>query len=417
MRAEIIAVGTELLTPYFQDTNSLFLSEGLNDLGILVSFKTLVGDEEEDLAEAIKTALRRSSLILAMGGLGPTEDDRTREVFARVLGRRLVFRKDVFAGIRDRFRRRGRSMPVANRKQAYIIEDAEIMDNPHGTAPGLWLDHGRSRIALLPGPPGELRPMFEAHLRPRLAPLGRGRVVRRTIRLTGIGESLLESRMRDIIRSLPPGIGLTTLAIPGDLALHLTAREGDGLDDTDRRLDRVRDRIVRRFGPLVYSTGGESLEETVGRLLGETGRTVSCAESCSGGLLSHRLTNVPGISKWFLESVIAYTNAAKTRRLKVPAILIRRHGAVSGPVAKAMAQGVRRASRSDLGLAITGIAGPGGGSVRKPVGLVYTALSHAKGTVVWKDLFYGGRQQVKFQSSQRALDLLRSYLTKKRKRG
>jgi nicotinamide-nucleotide amidase len=410
--AEIIAVGSELLTPYFTDTNSLFLCAGLNEIGITVSFKTIVGDDEKDLAEALTTALRRSPLVLAMGGLGPTEDDRTREVFARILKRKLVFRGDVLDAIRARFGRRGLAMPPANRKQAYAIEGAEILGNPNGTAPGLWFDDGRRRIALLPGPPRELEPMFENHLRPRLASLGRGRVIRRTIRLTGIGESLMESRMRDIYKGLPAGVGLTTLAAPGDLSIHLTAQAGDGEDAAGRRLDRLVKRILRRLAPWVYSTGGENLECVVGRLLGEAGQTVSAAESCSGGLLSHRLTNVPGSSGWFLESVVTYSDASKRRRLGVPSSLLERHGAVSGPVARAMAEGIRRRSGSDFGLGITGIAGPAGASPRKPVGLVYIALSHPRGTALRRSNFIGGREQVKFQSSQKALDLLRSHLTK-----
>ncbi len=416
MRAEIIAVGTEFLTPFFQDTNSLFLTSGLNGIGITVAFKTIVGDDDDDLSEAVVTALRRSPLVLAMGGLGPTEDDRTREVLARVLRRKLVFRREILEGIRMRFKARGLRMPAANRKQAYVIEGAEVLDNPHGTAPGLWLVEGDRRIALLPGPPRELKPMFGDHLRPRLESLGKGRVVRRTLRLTGIGESLMESRMREIYRSLPPNVELTTLAAPGDLSIHLSAWEESPGDEGARVLDRIRERIRRRFGPLVYSVGEENLEEAVGRLLHDAGRSVSCAESCSGGLLSHRLTNVPGSSGWFRESVIAYTNAAKRRLLGVPASLLEKHGAVSGPVAKAMAEEIRRMSSSDFGLGITGIAGPGGGTAGKPVGLVYIALAHAGGTVVRQNRFFGGRTQVKFQSSQKAMDLLRSHLTKKVKK-
>ena len=412
MRTEIIAVGSELLTPYFQDTNSLFLTERLNDLGLAVSFKTLVGDDERDLLEAVRTALRRSRLVIAMGGLGPTEDDRTREAFAEALGRKLVFNPRIMAGIRQRFRRRGARMSATNRKQSFIIEGAEVLDNPHGTAPGLWIETPRHRIALLPGPPHELQPMFSHHVRPRLETLAKGLTLRRVLRLTGIGESLMESRIKDIYSKIPAGIAVTTLASPGDLAIHLVY-QGDLLPAAAATLlDGLQKRLAARLGPWIYSEEGESLEAVVGNLLTEKGLTVACAESCTGGLLGHRLTNIPGSSAYFLESAVVYSNRSKMRRLGVPPATIRKHGAVSAPVAKAMAAGIKRTAASDYGLAITGIAGPDGGTARKPVGLVYVALAQDGIIAVEKSVFWGGRERVKFQSSQKALDLLRKELIK-----
>ncbi len=416
MKTEIIAAGAELLRPGFLDTNSVYLNQRLYELGISVSFRTVVGDDEKDLWEAAKTALRRSRLILAVGGLGPTEDDRTREVFAAVLGRKLVFRKKILDEIRARFEKRSLSMPAVNRKQAFAIEGSEILNNSIGTAPGVWLDDGRRRIALLPGPPRELRPMFEDHVRPRLEALGSGVLLRRTIRMTGIGESHMETLIRDVYKSLPAEIEITTLSSPGDLAIHLTCPSDASTDQAEQRLDRIQAELLQRLGPYVYSTSGESLEEIVAACLISAGKTLACAESCSGGLLSHRLTNVPGSSGFLMDSVVAYSNRSKTQRLGVPPALLEKHGAVSASAARAMAEGVRESSGADCGVSITGIAGPGGGTAKKPVGLVYIGLSHDGGTLVKRNLFLGGRERIKFQSSQKALDLLRIQLTKKKKK-
>lgn len=416
MRTEILAVGSELLTPFFQDTNSLFLTAGLNSLGLPVSFKTVVGDDEKDLHAAIRTAMARSRLILVMGGLGPTEDDRTRETWAKALGRKLIFRRELLTVIRDRFRRRGLVMPASNLKQCRVIEGAEVLENPHGTAPGLWIETSRHKIALLPGPPRELRPMFERRVLPRLAASAKGFTLRRVLKLTGLGESGMESRIKDIYEDLPAGISITTLAAPGDLSIHLTCQGPVPTPEAEALLDSLERRLSRRLAPWIYSRSGESLEEIVGRLLTEQRKTLACAESCTGGLLGHRLTAVPGSSAYFLESAVVYSNRAKTKRLGVPAALIDRHGAVSGAVAREMAAGVRKACRADLGLAVTGIAGPDGGTPRKPVGLVYIALAREKGTAVHRRVFFGERCQIKFQSSQMALDILRKALTKTRRK-
>jgi len=411
MKAEIIAVGTELLTPDFQDTNSLYLTAGLNGLGIGVSFKTIVGDDEADLARVMRAAVGRADLVLCMGGLGPTEDDRTRETLAKVLKRRLVFRAAIRAHIRERFKRRGWPMTSSNLKQCYILEGAEVLGNPNGTAPGQWIETGRCRIALLPGPPREIKPMFDGQVLPRLAGLGRGLSARRVLRLTGLGESAMEDRLRPVYRTVPDEVTVTTLASPGDLSIHLTYRGDAPRPEAEARLDRLESGITAVLGPWIYSRDGAALEEIVGRLLRERALTLACAESCTGGLIGHRLTDVPGSSAYFLESAVVYSNRAKARRLGVPAGLIERHGAVSGQVARAMADGVRRTSGADLGLAVTGVAGPGGGTARKPVGLVYFALARARGVAVERHIFAGGRSQVKLQSSQKALDIVRKTLT------
>ena len=410
MKVEIIAVGSELLTPDFEDTNSLRLTAGLNSIGLEVSFKTIVGDNERDLARALRTAFGRSRLVLCMGGLGPTEDDRTRETLAKVLRRKLVFHEEIRAAIHERFRRRGWPMSASNLKQCYVPEGAVILDNPNGTAPGLWLETGHNAIALLPGPPHEILPMFENLVMPRLVRLGEGLTVRRIIRLTGLGESSMETRLKDVYAARPAGVTIITLAGPGDLSIRLACSGKISRAEADARLDGLERMIGQALGPWVYSRNGESLEEVVGAQLRERSLTVACAESCTGGLIGHRLTEVPGSSDYFLESAVVYSNRAKIRRLGVPAALIEKHGAVSAPVARAMALGIRKTSGADIGVAVTGVAGPGGGTARKPVGLVYVAIARSRGTKVLRNLFSGGRTQVKFQSSQKALDLLRKTL-------
>jgi len=417
MKVEIIAVGAELLTPDFQDTNSLHLTAGLNTIGLQVAFKTTVGDDERDLRLALKTALGRSRLVLCMGGLGPTEDDRTRETLAKLLRRELIFKEAIRERIRERFRRRGLPMAPSNLKQCYVIDGAEVLDNPNGTAPGQWLETRRNLIALLPGPPQEIRPMFEDHVLPRLAGLGRGLTVRRIIRLTGLGESAMEMRLKPVYAGAPAGVSITTLAAPGDLSIRLTYAGRGPRREAEARLDGLERAIGRALGPWIYSYNGESLEEAVGALLRKRRKTIACAESCTGGLIGHRLTESAGSSDYFLESAVVYSNRAKVRRLGVPATLIKKHGAVSAQVARAMALGIRRTSGADLGLAVTGIAGPGGGTPRKPVGLVYIALARGRGAAVLRSLFFGGRSQVKFQSSQKALDLVRKALTSKPRKG
>lgn len=410
-RAEIVAVGTELLTPHFRDTNSLFLMGRLEDLGIPVAFRTVVGDERDDLLGCLETALRRSRLVVVMGGLGPTEDDRTREVAAEALGRRLVFDAAVRKTIRDRFRSRGPGrMPASNRKQCFVIEGAEVLANPNGTAPGLWIEIGPRSLVLLPGPPRELEPMFDASVAPRLAGIGAGFTVRRVLRITGLPESRMEDRLKSLYPKIPAGVGVTTLASPGDLQVRLTVSGVADRARAERMADSSATLVRRRLGDCVYSSAGEALEEVVGGLLGSLRRTVSCAESCTGGLISHRLTDVPGSSAYFLEGIIAYGNRAKSRRLGVLSALIAANGAVSAPVAEAMARGIRSRARTDYGLAVTGIAGPGGGSVEKPVGLVFTALAWNGGVCVERSLFRGTRETVKFQSAQMALDMLRKRL-------
>jgi len=410
-RAEIIAVGTELLSPFFRDTDSLFLTERLEDLGIGVAFRTIVGDDRQDLSGCLRTALRRSRIVFVTGGLGPTEDDRTREIAAEVLGRRLVFDAAIRELIRARFRARYRGrMPASNRKQCFVIKGAEVIANANGTAPGLWIESGSRILVLLPGPPHELEPMFETGVVPKLVARGSGFTLRRVLRITGLPESLLEDRLKNVYPKLPPGVEITILAYPGDLQVRLTLRGSVERRLAERAIERGEKLVFRKLGEFVYSRDGKGLEAVTGGLLASMGRTIACAESCTGGLLSQRLTGVPGSSAYFLEGVVTYGNRAKVRRLGVGQGLIDANGAVSVPVAEAMARGVRARARADFGLAVTGVAGPGGGAEAKPVGLVYTALAWAGGVSVARNLFGGTREIVRSQSAQKALDMLRRRL-------
>ncbi|MBU2438537.1 MAG: competence/damage-inducible protein A [Acidobacteria bacterium] len=404
-RIEILAVGSELLTPFFTDTNSLYLTEKLNDLGLDVSFKTIAGDDWDLLATAAADGLNRTDLLITMGGLGPTRDDFTREVFASVLGIKLEFNQDLYQTMEKRFQVRGMEMPHVNKKQAYVFKGADILPNPNGTACGQWLDTGAHKIALLPGPPHEIKPMFDNFVLPRLAAYRTISASRLVLKITGMTESHIETLIEDLYPK-DESVRLTILAKPGQIEIHLTGKSKDALK-AEEKTRKLAGLISRRLGENVFSTAGESLEEVVGTLLRARKETLAAAESCTGGLLSHRLTNIPGSSDYFLMGAVTYSNSAKIALLDIPAQLIERHGAVSLPVASAMAEGIRKTAGADYGLGITGIAGPGGGTTAKPVGLVCIALAMSLGTEAESRIFLGPREKIKFQASQKALDMLR----------
>jgi nicotinamide-nucleotide amidase len=409
MNAEIIAVGSELLTPDYQDTNSIYLTRRLGDAGIPVIRRTIVGDRPSDMVPTIKAAREASELVVIGGGLGPTGDDLTREAVAKALGRRLIFHPEILAVLETRFARRERPMAASNRRQAFVIEGAEVLENPRGTAPGQWLDDGGRRFVLLPGPPRELEGVFEEQVWPRLCAWRKGFGVRRLLRTTGLGESDVEDR----IAGLYPESGdvrLTVLASPGQIDLHVSSFSEISEADAARSAEALTVELKQRLAEFIFVETPVPLEDVVARLLSGAGRTLSVAESCSGGLLAHRLTNVPGSSAYFLEGFVTYQNEAKIRDLGVPADLIAAHGAVSAPVAEAMARGVRARTGSDYGLAVSGIAGPSGGTPEKPVGLVFAALAGPAGIIHTRNFFFGRRDAVKWQSSQKALDMLRRAL-------
>jgi nicotinamide-nucleotide amidase len=409
LAAEIIAIGSELLAPDRSDTNSLWLTEKLNSIGIEVKLKTIVGDDDARLEEAIKDAVRRSRVVITTGGLGPTEDDITRKVAARALGRRLLLDEKVLDWIKARFESFGRRMPERNSRQAMVIDGSEVLDNPNGTAPGLFLEHKGTSIALLPGPPREMHPMFENFVLPRLAhKSGNLRVVRRVLRVAGMGESAVDELIAPIYLQYE-NPHTTILFNQTEIEIQLTAN-GRTEQDAMALLDRVSEQLEERLGQSIFSFAGETMEEVVGLKLTVGRYSLAVAESCTGGLIAQRLTALPGASKYFVEGVVAYSNDAKTRTLGVEPMLLLEHGAVSAQVAEAMAEGVRSRANTDFGLSVTGIAGPDGGSEEKPVGLVYIALADDAHTEHRKLKLPGDRHLIRWRASQAALDLLRRRL-------
>lgn len=411
MKAEIIAVGSELLTPDRVDTNSLFVTEELNKLGIEVLRKTIVGDNRELLAEAFRDALNRVPVVITSGGLGPTEDDLTRETVAELLGRRLQRNEDVVRAIEARFRSFKRDMPAVNLRQAMVPEGAEVLENPRGTAPGLWIEDKGRMVALLPGPPRELKPLFLEQVLPRLRRRVSGvRMFHRELRVTGLGESHVEERIRPIYTRYPH-VNTTILAAPGEIQIHLRIWTED-VTQAETTLDEIVRSFELALGDRIFAHKGVTLENVVAELLTTNRATIATAESCTGGLLAERLTRIPGSSTYFLGGVISYSNERKTVWTEVPAELIASKGAVSAEVAVALAEGIRRSVGSTFGVGITGIAGPGGGTATKPVGTVVIAvIVSGQPAYVRTYSFFGGRAMVKFQATQAALDRVRRMLS------
>jgi len=406
MKAEIIAVGSELLTPDRLDTNSLFLTEELNKIGIEVVRKTVVGDNRDLLSEAFRDALNRVPLIIASGGLGPTEDDLTRETVAELLGRKLRRNEEILRYIEGRFRALNREMPEVNVRQAMVPEGAEILENPRGTAPGLWLEDSGHFIVLLPGPPRELKPLFREQVLPRLERRASGvRMFHREIRVTGLGESHVEQRIMGIYKRFPE-VSTTVLAAPGETQVHLRVWTDDA-EHAKKTLDEIVKGFEIALTDRIFSQDGSPLEEVIAAELTLHNATISSAESCTGGLLAQRLTSIAGSSSYFVGGVVCYSNELKTAWAGVPAELIQAKGAVSAEVAVALAEGIRRRVGSTFGVGITGIAGPGGGSEEKPVGTVHIALAHAGGVKERGVRFPGDREAIRWQASQLALDMVR----------
>ncbi|MDQ3745386.1 MAG: competence/damage-inducible protein A [Acidobacteriota bacterium] len=409
LTAEIIAVGSELLTPFRTDTNSLWLTDRLNSVGIEVKLKTIVGDDDARLEETIRDALKRSVVVVLTGGLGPTEDDITRKIAARALSRRLSLDEKMLEEIKARFLHWGRKMPDINARQAMVIEGAEVLPNPNGTAPGMYVEHEGRIVVLLPGPPRELKPMFDSHVLAKLSERAGGlHVARRVLRVAGMGESAVDERIAPVYTQYK-NPQTTILFNNTEIEIHLTA-QGKTEQEAELLLDGLAGQIEERLGDSIFAFRGEQMEEVVGLRLAVNGFTLACAESCTGGLVAHRLTEVPGSSNYFMEGVVTYSNEAKTRLLGVPAELIERHGAVSAEVAEAMAEGVKRRAATDFGLSVTGIAGPGGGTTEKPVGLVYISLADDAHTEHRRILLPGDRHLIRWRASQAALDLLRRRL-------
>ncbi len=412
MQAEIIAIGSEMLTPFRVDTNSLYLTDQLERLGIPVIRKTVVGDNREHLKAVFAEALQRSDLVIGIGGLGPTEDDRTRESVAELLGRPLERSEEVVRMMRERFRAFGRKMPEVNLRQAMVPAGATWFPNDNGTAPGLWMEtDGEKIVLLLPGPPPELKPLFEeyclAKLRSR-AP--RQAFASKVLKVTGMAESEVEEKIAPIYRTYE-NPETTLLASAGEIQIHL---RGTGADAGDalRRVEELGERIENALGDAVFSRGNESLEQVVGLYLMMRGATLAVAESCTGGLLGQRITSVPGSSHYFLGGVVCYSDKLKVKLVGVPESMLKRKGAVSAEVAEALARGIRRRTGATLGVGITGVAGPEGGSPGKPVGTVFISLAEAHREKTVKHRFPGDRERIRQFATQAALNLVRRKLLK-----
>ena len=411
LSAEIIAIGSELLTPEKTDTNSLWLTEKLLSVGVEVKLKTIVGDDEARLEETIRDAMKRSEIVITTGGLGPTEDDVTRQVSARAAGHALVYHDELETELRERFRLWGREMPEINKRQAYVLDGATVLPNPNGSAVGMMLRRNGSFLILLPGPPREMRPMFETYVLDEIRSVAGGVMVkRRLLRVSGMGESAVDEVIAPIYKDYS-NLQTSILFNRSEIEVHL-AVTSDNEALADAVLEAVTERISEKLGNAVFAKNGETMEEIVGSLLTEHKQTVSVAESCTGGLVGMRLTEVAGSSAYFLEGAITYSNEAKIRRLNVPAEILEKFGAVSSQTAEAMAAGMRTRSGSDRAISITGIAGPGGGSNEKPVGTVFIGYSDEDQTKSIRFLFPGDRHLIRWRSSQAALDYLRRQLMK-----
>ena len=413
MRLELVTIGDELLLGFTVDTNAAYMARALAGIGVEIVRRATCGDEPEAIAEAVGDALRRTGAVITTGGLGPTSDDRTKESIAALFGRGMRLDQGILEALEQRWLERFKQpLPASNRQQAMIPEGAEIVTNRHGSAPGIWLEDDAGRwVAMLPGVPREMRGMLGDELIPRLAArTDTAAVVRSaTVRTTGIAESLLADRLEEIARGVD-GMPLAYLPSPAGVDLRLTAR-GMPPGVAERALNTGVAALREKTGRFAYATGDEDLAEVVLGLCRAKGLTIAVGESCTGGMLGERLTAIPGSSDVVVGGVIAYSNEIKTAMLGVDAAVIAEHGAVSEPVARAMAEGARDRLKASIGVGITGIAGPGGATPGKPVGTVDLAIAGPWPTEARRSQFIGDREEIRYRASQAALNMIRLHLT------
>ncbi|MDP4093317.1 MAG: competence/damage-inducible protein A [Bacillota bacterium] len=405
MNAEILAVGTELLMGQIANTNAQYISGKLPETGINVFFHTVTGDNPIRLKEFFDLALKRSDIVIMTGGLGPTQDDLTKETVAEIMGRKLVLHQESAERIKDFFKKINRPMVESNLKQAYMPEDCIILENNNGTAPGCIIENGEKTVIMLPGPPSEMKPMFENSVMHYLKKKTNIQIVSRFIRIFGIGESAVENMLEDMIDN-QTNPTLATYAKDGEVTIRLTAK-CESREDPVPIIEPAIQEIQKRLGLAVYSIEGKNMEQVVGELLIKKGKTVAFAESCTGGLVSAKLTSVAGISAVFKGSIVSYSNEIKEAQLGVKAETLEKYGAVSSQTALEMASGVMKKMNTDIGVSITGIAGPGGATAEKPVGLVYVAIADKNGASFKELHLWGSRERIRNVSVLNALDLIR----------
>lgn len=408
MKAEILAVGTEILLGDIVNTNAHYLSKRLADLGISVYHQTVVGDNEKRLLNAYKLAFERADIVIATGGLGPTKDDLTKEIGAECFGKKLVLHEESLNYIKSFFERLNRPMSEGNRKQALFPEASIILPNPNGTAPGCIIEENDKILVMMPGPPKEMIPMFENSVVPYLQKFSDGVLISKVLRVVGLGESAMAEKVQDIIDN-QTNPTVAPYAKDNEAILRITAK-GRTKEEAEKLIIPTEREIRERIGLDIYAEGETTLEAVVGEMLVKSNLTIATAESCTGGLLAGTLINYPGISSVFMEGAITYSNEAKMKRLGVKEETLEKYGAVSEETAREMAIGIAKASGTDIGISVTGIAGPGGGTDEKPVGLVYLGL-YIKGEVKVKKLNqFGDRQKIRNRVVANALDWLRREL-------
>jgi len=406
VKAEIFSIGTELISYNKTDSNAPWLTQKLEELGINVIARHILKDDEEIIIQSVKNSFEKADLIITIGGLGPTEDDLTKFAISKIFNKKLIFKDEIWQHIKNRYKKQNRPVSELSKIQAYIPEGSSYFLNPIGSAPGIWIEYNKKVIAMLPGPPDEFQAMSEAYLLKRIKEFfGCSKVVNLIFRMIGLTELQVEKRLKKLYKKFPL-ISITILAMPAQVDLYFKIPEEQAVPLT---LKEIKDFMENNFHKSIYATEEETIESVIGKILQEKKLTIAVAESCTGGLLANRITNVSGSSSYFECGVVSYSNDSKNYLLKVPEKLIKKYGAVSKQVALAMAKGVRVISGADIGIAITGIAGPTGGTPSKPVGTVHIALSSKNKNIHQSFHFLGNRTLIKHYSTQHAFVLLLKY--------